>query len=163
MRSGAEELFCQCRSINGEVRGDISEHSLQRPDPQTRMTRNCDMMFAAQLRREAHVTAGLTRYRVASAAQSARQVMSGKVARRPYHSRCDHFVAYVMQPNHLWPLTILVVASDGVSHRLAKLCQIVRLGEDRCSDCARDVAPRGGFLDDEQDLGHARLLWDVET
>lgn len=77
-----------------------------------------------------------------------------RAASEPRSGR-DNFVVHEMQPDRLGSISVFEVASNGVADFIAKSVEVVRFGENRCANCVRSVPALGGFLDEEQDLGHA--------
>src|SRR5690348_5551904 len=59
-----------------------------------------------------------------------------------------------MQPDHLRTLSVLKVTEHCISHLCVKLCEGVRLGKNRCSQCTGGVASLGCLFNNENDFVH---------
>jgi hypothetical protein len=115
------------------------------------------VMHAALLRREAQVTAHLTRDLIAIPAQ--RTGVRGPTDRGGDGARCalsrpsgrDDFVVDEMEPDRLRSLGIVlvVVAADRLADHRAQLREVVCFGDDRGAHGVGDVAAFLGLFDDK--------------
>jgi hypothetical protein len=63
--------------------------------------------------------------------------------RRAAASCGRHFVADVMQADHLRPLSLIEVTADSITHHRAEFVQRFRFGEDGVAQRTRAAAPSG--------------------
>src|SRR5487761_1868690 len=67
-------------------------------------------------------------------------------------AHCVEFVTYQVQSSHSWAVVLLEVTRDRVSHHLPEAVEVVGFGDDRLADRARNIAPLGSLLDNEDDF-----------
>jgi hypothetical protein len=77
-----------------------------------------------------------------------------EITREAHTLRRDDFVVHQVEADRLRSIGIIEVTADRVTGRLTELIEIVRFGENRGPNGARDVPAFGRFLDDKQDFGH---------
>lgn len=71
-----EEHGRECGTLEPEVAGDVPEDAREGADAEARVIGDRDMMLAALLRCEAHVTTRFARHRVSVATEGAREIAS---------------------------------------------------------------------------------------
>jgi len=59
-----------------------------------------------------------------------------------------------MESDNFWPLSIIVVATNGVSHLVTKAWQVLRLSEDRFPERTRGVSSLGCVLNQKNQFAH---------
>jgi hypothetical protein len=96
---------------------------------------------------------------VAGAAERAREVTSGEIARQLHarawrgSSRRDDFIADHVETDDAGVVAIRKTAPDGVADGLTQLREIIGLGDDRRADAAADVAAFRRFFDQRTNRG----------